>query len=83
MSRQRDDEVELDEFDDDEINDDSAAEELPCPSCGRTIYEDTDRCPHCGDWVMPLAAAAVRKDWVWWTALALVAVMFVTWGLAC
>ena len=83
MTWQRDDEAELDELDDEEMDDDSATDELPCPSCGQSIYEDTDRCPHCGDWVMPLATAARQRNWVWWTALVLVAVMFVTWGLAC
>ena len=66
---------------DDEVDDDPEDDQLPCPSCGRMIFDDTDRCPHCGDWVMPLAAASSRGTWVWWTALALVIVMLITWGL--
>lgn len=67
---------------DDEIDDDPEYDQLPCPSCGRMIFDDTDRCPHCGDWVMPLATAASRRvTWAWWTALALVIVMLITWGL--
>ena len=30
-----------------------SAVELPCPSCGEGVYEDADRCPHCGDFVTP------------------------------
>jgi hypothetical protein len=61
---------------------DGEEDQLPCPSCGNMVYDDTDRCPHCGDWVMPLAAAASsRSNWIWWTALIVAALLFVTWGI--
>ena len=44
--------------------DDEENEVLPCPSCGLPVYEDAERCPHCGDWIMPLAAASGRPFWV-------------------
>ncbi|MDB5328816.1 MAG: hypothetical protein JWM57_4385 [Phycisphaerales bacterium] len=25
----------------------------PCPHCKQMMYEDTERCPHCGDYVSP------------------------------
>ncbi|MFH0981666.1 MAG: hypothetical protein V2A79_09025 [Planctomycetota bacterium] len=83
MNRQDDREWEDGEEDiDNEIAHDSEADQLPCPSCGRMLYDDTDRCPHCGDWVMPLAAGAGgRGTWIWWTALILAVVVLVTWGV--
>ena len=67
---------------DDEADHESEEDQLPCPSCGRMMYEDSDRCPYCGDWVMPLAAAAAkRKTWIWWTALGLAVIIFIAWGL--
>ena len=66
----------------DEFADGPELDQVPCPSCGRMIYDDTDKCPHCGDWVMPMASAAARRPtWIWWTALVLAAVMLITWGL--
>ena len=69
----------------DQADDDPEGDQLPCPSCGNMIFDDTDRCPHCGDWVMPLAAAASSRGgiWVWWTALILAVVLTLTWGLQC
>lgn len=77
------DDAASDEYDlDDEAAGDAEDDQLPCPSCGRLIFEDSERCPHCGDWVMPLAAAAgKRKTRIWWTALALAVILLVTWGV--
>jgi hypothetical protein len=52
-------------------------EVLPCPSCGQDVYEESERCPHCGDWVMPLAASACTRSSVWIIAaiLALIAIL--------
>jgi hypothetical protein len=72
----------LDDEEEDDAEADTEDDQLPCPSCGNLIYDDTDRCPHCGDWVMPLAAAAAgHGHWIWWTALVLAVVLFVTWGV--
>lgn len=81
MSWQDDEALEDYEFDD-EAEGDPESDQLPCPSCGRMIFDDTERCPHCGDWVMPLAhAASQRGSWIWWTALILAVVLLVTWGI--
>ena len=63
--------------DDDEPEDD----QLPCPSCGAMVYDDTDRCPHCGDWIMPLASAAGRKSRLWIVAAILVIIAMVIWAV--
>lgn len=31
---------------------DEAVQTLPCPRCGGEIYEDADRCPRCGEYVV-------------------------------
>jgi len=48
-----------------DLDDDAAdAETLPCPSCGREVYEETQRCPHCGVWVTPGSARSRRPIWI-------------------
>jgi uncharacterized paraquat-inducible protein A len=32
-----------------------------CPSCGRQVYADTQRCPHCGDWIVPDAVGLRQR----------------------
>lgn len=46
---------------------------LPCPECGAMIYEDTDQCPACGMYVMPLAHAGRSRSWI--TVLVVIAVL--------
>ena len=68
--------AEFEEFQDDH------PEVLPCPSCGAEVYEETQRCPHCGEWIMPLATSARRKSrwWIIAAVLALIAIMaFAVW----
>ena len=83
----------LDENDDDDDSDDPlpgdvdesnepaiGADTLPCPNCRREIYEDSDQCPHCGCWVLPLASGARSHHWLWTlaAAAALVGFLFLT-----
>jgi hypothetical protein len=43
---------------------DDDVEELTCPSCGASVYEEAQQCPHCGDWITPLSAAARTPTWM-------------------
>ncbi len=46
----------LDDYADEEWVDDDDAdgdELLSCPSCRESVHEDTQQCPHCGDWIVP------------------------------
>src|SRR4051812_43962722 len=47
-----DESEEIDDSDlDDRIDDDDdEAEKLPCPECGEPVYEQAERCPHCGSY---------------------------------
>lgn len=48
-----------------DLTDDTDDEVLPCPACGLDVHEETEKCPYCGEWIMPLAAAAGRRHWIW------------------
>ncbi len=37
--------------DDGEYEPESSGTEAPCPSCGALIYDDSERCAICGEWV--------------------------------
>ena len=61
--RDRDDEFDLDESDDLDEEDGDSGETMPCPHCFGTIYDDSERCPHCGEYLSredaPAAAPVV------------------------
>ena len=35
----------------------------PCPYCRREIYEDSVRCPHCGEYISEEDSPPSRKPW--------------------
>ena len=52
---------------DDEYTDDGYDDDLPemmCPSCRGVVTEDTQKCPHCGDWITPVDGAS--QGWRRW-----------------
>jgi len=61
-------------FDDDEPHDDAAAECLPCPNCGVEIYEDSQQCPACGQYVHFGTSVWVGRGW-WWIVLGLAGIL--------
>ncbi len=58
------------EPDDEDLDED---DEYVCPNCGASVYEDSERCPACGDYITPQRAgtSALGGRWVWMTAAAL------------
>ena len=44
---------------------DSDADFLSCPSCRQPVHEDTQQCPHCGDWITPVDPSGRAKRWIW------------------
>lgn len=50
------------EWVDDEEDDDDL---LLCPNCREDVHEDTQQCPHCGDWIIPVYSAEGTKQWIW------------------
>jgi len=51
------------------MSDDDAGT-FPCPNCGGDIYDDSPRCPKCGDYVTP--GSKSRLPWWIWAGLVLV-----------
>ena len=71
-----------DDFDDDEWVDDvddGESECLACPSCRGEVHEDTQQCPHCGDWITPVYPERRVTGWVWKVAaiLAILAMLLI------
>jgi len=57
---------------------DSDGDLLSCPSCRQSVHEDTQQCPHCGDWITPIDLSARVKRWIW---VAVVILLMVSMGL--
>ncbi len=62
-----------------EDSENADAELLACPSCGAEVYEETEQCPQCGEWIMPLAASARSKGWVWIVAAVAALAGLIAW----
>ena len=65
-----------DDYPDEEWIEDHADEEddlLTCPSCRNLVHEDTQKCPCCGDWIVPVYHRGRSRQWVW----AMVAVLLI------
>jgi hypothetical protein len=60
----RDDEGDLDESEDPEPDTDDAELTEECPHCGKPIYEDSGRCPHCENYLSREDAPPRRPLWV-------------------
>ena len=57
-----------DEADEEWVEDEAEASDaglLSCPSCRREVHEDTQQCPHCGDWITPIDPSGLTKRWIW------------------
>jgi predicted nucleic acid-binding Zn ribbon protein len=75
-----------DEFEDDEDWDDSEPDEpvdeddddtIPCPYCGKSIHEDSERCPHCESYISREDAPPARRPlWLIIGAVAGLAVVY-------
>ena len=70
-----------DEADEEWVEDeaeDSEADLLACPSCRRPVHEDTQQCPHCGDWITPIDPSGRSRHWVW---IAVAVLLILSMGL--
>ena len=67
-----------------EFVDDDVSETLPCPECGRPVYEDAVQCPFCGLYITPSTSVWSGRP-VWWILLGLLGTLAALWwclGLA-
>jgi len=69
-------ENDYDEYRDDDLDqyDDDFSETLPCPNCGKEIYEDAERCPYCGEYVVFTNSQWVGRP-LWWILLGILGIL--------
>ncbi len=56
-------------------DDDSDAATIPCPYCHRQIHEDSERCPHCENYISAEDAPTSRKPW--WLVVGVLVCLYV------
>ncbi|WP_435010818.1 zinc-ribbon domain-containing protein [Tundrisphaera lichenicola] len=70
---------EEDDYDEPEHGWDDDDETVPCPHCREPVYEDAERCPHCGRY-LSREDAPYRKPW-WVVAGVLACLAMVFWWI--
>src|SRR5262249_13446496 len=55
---------------------------VPCPYCGRPVYEDAERCPYCENYISSEDAPSRRPWWIVAVAMVCLAVV-VGWVGGC
>ncbi|MBY0589574.1 zinc-ribbon domain-containing protein [bacterium] len=79
MNRDWDDEEEHDESSEFDSNEDDGT--VPCPNCGKEMYEDSPRCPYCGEYVTHVAPSVVRSSPWMMIGMVLALLMALGWML--
>lgn len=61
-----------DEYDDEvDEEDDDVNAVATCPACGAEVYEDAERCPVCGDYIVFSTNPWYGQPW-WWILLGII-----------
>ena len=63
-----------DDYPEEDQYDDDSPELLPCPNCGKEIYEESERCPYCGEYVTFSNSLWSGKP-TWWIVLGIVGIL--------
>jgi endogenous inhibitor of DNA gyrase (YacG/DUF329 family) len=55
--------------------------EMMCPACGGVVTEDTQKCPHCGDWITAAEAgsASPLRSRRWMLIAAVLLMLLAMW----
>lgn len=56
-----------------DLDDSEDLPEAQCPRCRGIVTEDTQKCPHCGDWIVPQSPS--QRGWRRWVFVAVVLMM--------
>lgn len=77
-----------DDFEDDDDRDDPLPEDMDddddslpmmsCPHCRASIVEDTQQCPHCGDWITARETGS-KRNLILYIAVALMLALVAMW----
>jgi predicted nucleic acid-binding Zn ribbon protein len=68
-----------DEDADDDFAEGDSADTDPCPVCGKPIYEEAQRCPHCGNYITREEPHGRQPLWIIVGTIALLAAIIVGW----
>ena len=82
MGRRTDEDMEWDDDESGESESDAWSDEeeeptVPCPYCGREIYEDAPQCPYCQQYIVDDDAAPSRKPW--WIVIGVLLCILAIW----
>lgn len=79
-----DDDADDDDWDDDvdagDDSDDGDEPTIPCPSCGREIFEDSPQCPFCERYLSREDSPAPRQP-LWVIVTAAICLVVVVWWI--
>jgi hypothetical protein len=64
-----------------EEEDEAGDDLLVCPSCGAHVHEETQQCPHCGDWIVPAYPHAPGKRIIWVVVVILLVIAMILWAV--
>lgn len=61
--------------------DDDETATVPCPHCGEDVADFADRCPYCGDWIVPGGQAGVSSRGLIFAAVVVLAILALLYWL--
>jgi DNA-directed RNA polymerase subunit RPC12/RpoP len=64
-----------------DLSDDSEYDTVACPACGGDISELAERCPRCGEWIVPGARPSGRRRLVVAVIAAVLIALLLIWLL--
>ena len=71
-----------DEDEDDYLDEqDDSSETVECPACGADVYEDSERCPVCGNYLLHARDYLWKDRPIWWIVLGAIGIAAVIWML--
>jgi hypothetical protein len=78
----QDHEYEDPEYDEpgEEEDDEESVDLLPCPECGAEVYEEAERCPACGNYIVHESSVWSGRPF-WWILLGGLGMLLAVLGL--
>jgi predicted RNA-binding Zn-ribbon protein involved in translation (DUF1610 family) len=58
-----------------------ASDTMVCPSCRSNVHEQTEKCPHCGEWITPRYPARRVRGTVFVIVAVALVVLVLRWAL--